>query len=151
MKKFRFTLAPVLEQRRRAEEEKQLAAAARKRALDDAQAELTRLNAEFKEHSQTLRTQHAHLDSRQLQSVYAHLQFLDRCTVAQIRIVAERRVAFERARAELLEAAKAKKVVEKLKERRKAAFLLEEQRVEQRELDDGNARRYGRTLLGGTP
>jgi flagellar export protein FliJ len=71
--------------------------------------------------------------------------------MAQIRIVAERRVALDRARNELLEASKEKKVVEKLKERRREAHALEEQRMEQKELDDGNARRYGRAQVGGTP
>ncbi len=151
MKKFRFALQPVLEHRKRIEDEKQLVVAARRRALDEAESELTRLNEEFRQHSQTLRTRHSALETGELQSLYAHLQFLDRCTVAQIRIVAERRVALDRARADLLEASKEKQIVEKLKERRKDAFVLEEQRIEQNELDDGNARRYGRTLIGGSP
>lgn len=151
MKKFVFTLAPVLEQRKRLEEEKQLVVAARKRELDQAEGELVRLNEEFRTHSNRLRDEHAALDFGELQMIYAHLQFVDRCTVAQIQIVAERRVALDRARAELLAASKEKKVVEKLRERRKEAFDLEVQRVEQKELDDGNARRFGRALIGGSP
>lgn len=151
MKKFSFSLQPVLEHRKRIEDEKQLVVATRKRALDEAERELERLNDEFRRHSAMLRDSHKGLDTRELQSIYAHLQFLDRCIVAQIRIVAERRVALDRARTELLAASKEKKVVEKLKDRRREAFVLEEQRVEQKELDDGNARRYGRAQVGGTP
>lgn len=151
MKKFAFSLQPVLEHRKRIEDERQLAAAARKRALDEAESELTRLNGEFRRYATTLRTQHAKLETAELQSLYAHLQFVDRCMVAQFKIVAERRAAFERARTELLEASKQKKVVEKLKARRKESFDQEVARVEQKELDDGNARRYGRTIIGGTP
>ena len=150
MKRFSFPLQPVLDHRKRIEDEKQLVVAQRKRALDEAERELTRLNDEFRLHAAMLRDKHKKLETRELQSIYAHLQFLDRCIVAQIRIVAERRVALDRARAELLEASKEKKVVEKLKERRRETFVLEEQRVEQKELDDGNARRHGRIHVGGS-
>ena len=151
MKKFRFALQPVLDHRKRIEDEKQLIVAQRKRAFDEAERELARLNDEFRLHAAMLRDEHKRLEIRELQSIYAHLQFLDRCIVAQIRIVAERRVALDRARADLLEASKEKKVVEKLKERRREIFVVEEQRVEQKELDDGNARRFGRVQVGGTP
>jgi flagellar FliJ protein len=151
MKKFAFALQPVLDHRKRIEDQKQLVVAARKRALDEAQAELTRLNAEFRTYAQRLRKEHGKLETSELQAIYAHLQFVDRCTVEQLKIVAERRVALDRAREELLAASKEKKVVEKLKERRKESFELEEERIEQKELDDGNARRYGRALLGGSP
>ena len=151
MKRFNFALQPVLDHRKRKEDEKQLIVAARKRAVDEAEHELARLNEEFRSHTIALRTKHKQLDVREMQSFYAHLQFLDRCIVAQIRIVAERRVALDRARADLLAASREKKVVEKLKERRREAFVLEEQRIEQKELDDGNARRYGRVQIGGSP
>jgi flagellar protein FliJ len=151
MKRFRFTLQPVLDQRKRVEDEKQVVVAARKRELDQAEAELTRLNEEFRMHTTALSAGHARYETRELQGTYAHLAFLDRCIVAQIRVVAERRVALDRARNDLLAASREKKVVEKLKERRREAFVLEEQRIEQNELDDSNARRYGRMRLGGTP
>jgi flagellar FliJ protein len=151
MKKFKFTLQPVLEQRKRLEEEQQLVVAKRKRELDEAEAELKRLNEEFRAGSDRLQTGHAALTTSELQSIYAHLQFVDRCMVAQIKIIAERRVALDRARADLLAASKNKKVVEKLKQRRKESHENEEQRIEQNELDDGNARRFGRALIGGTP
>ncbi len=151
MKKFAFALQPVLDHRKRIEDEKQLVVAQRKRALDEAERELERLNDEFRRHSAMLRDSHKKLETRELQSIYAHLQFLDRCIVAQIRIVADRRVALDRAREELLEASREKKVVEKLKERRREAFVLEGQRIEQKELDDSNARRFGRAQIGGSP
>ncbi|HEX8806908.1 MAG TPA: hypothetical protein VF741_08155, partial [Candidatus Aquilonibacter sp.] len=106
MKKFSFALQPVLEHRKRIEDEKQLVAATRKRSLDEAEAELLRLNDAFRRHAAMLREAHQGLETRELQSIYAHLQFLDRCVVAQIKIVAERRVALDRARNELLEASK---------------------------------------------
>jgi len=151
MKRFRFLLQPVLDLRKRLEDEKQLVVAMRARELEAAEAELARLNREFKSNAALLKERHTALAVRELQSIYAHLQFLDRCIVAQIQIVAERRVALDRARSDLLAASREKKVVEKLKERRREAFVLEAERVEQRELDDGNARRHGRMQVGGTP
>lgn len=150
MKKFRFALQPVLDQRERIEDEKQQVVAQKRRALDEAEAELKRLNAEFRENTESLRRRHKSLTGDELRLIYAHLQFIDRCTVQQIHVVAERRVALDRARVDLLAASKERKVVEKLKERRKTAHDTEAARVEQNELDDGNARRYGRTLVGGS-
>jgi flagellar FliJ protein len=151
MKKFRFTLQPLLEHRRRAEEERQQVVAQRQRALDLAEGELQRLNEQFRESSNALRSNHRGFDSEELRLHYAHLQFLDRTIVAQIGVVAERRVALDRARNDLLAASKERKVVEKLKERRREAHAVEEARLEQNELDDGNARRHARASAGGTP
>lgn len=151
MKKFKFALQAVLDQRQRLEDEKQLIVADRKRAVAEAEAELARFNQEFRSHTIELREHHREWDVETLRLYYAHLSYLDRAIVAQIRVVAERRVALDRARNELLAASKEKKVVEKLKSRRREAFLIEEMRIEQNELDDGNARRYGRAAVGGTP
>lgn len=151
-KRFKFSLQPVLEQRKRVEEEKQQIVAQRQRELDFSETELKRLNDEFRAGSESLRTSHRSFDGESLRLHYAHLQFLDRAITAQIRVVAERRVAVDRARMDLLAASKERKVVEKLKERRREAFVAEELRVEQNELDDGNARRFGRTAgVGGMP
>lgn len=150
MKKFAFSLEPVLEQRKRIEEEKQQIVAHRRLAADEAESELKRLNDEFRTSSDALRENHRGLDAETLRLHYAHLQFLDRTIVSQIQIVAERRVALERARADLLAAAKERKVVEKLKERRREAHVAQEARIEQNELDDGNARRQARAAVGGS-
>lgn len=146
-KKFKFQLQPVLDQRKKIEDQKQQIVALRQRAHDEAQNELERLNTDFNTATAELRTLHKGLSSDQLRLHYAHLQFLDRSIIAQIRVLAERRVMLDRARADLLAASKERKVVEKLKERRHEAFVAEELRVEQQELDDGNARRFSRAAL----
>jgi flagellar FliJ protein len=150
-KGFNFNLQPVLEQRTRIEEQKQQIVAQRQHALDDAERELARLNDDFREHSDALRSEHRNLDAEQLRMHYAHLQYLDRVILAQIRVVAELRVMLDPALGDLLQASRERKVVIKLKERRHEAFVTEELRVEQNELDDANARRHGRaqTQLGG--
>jgi len=151
MKKFAFALQPVLEHRERIEDEKQQVVAMRQRAVDEAERDLRRLDDEFRTNSTELRTKHKDLDADELRLFYAHLQYIDRCIVAQIRVVAERRVELDRARTDLLAASKDRKVVEKLKDRRREAHVLEEMRLEQNELDDTNARRYSRAHVGGMP
>jgi flagellar FliJ protein len=150
MKRFVFALQPVLEQRERIEDEKQQTVAIRLRAVDEAEAELRRLNAVFRENADRLRDKHREIETEELRLTYAHLRFIDRSIVAQIQVLAERRLALDRARKDLQVASKERKAVEKLKERRKSAHETEAARVEQNELDDGNARRYGRTAVGGT-
>jgi flagellar FliJ protein len=150
-KKFSFALQPVLDHRQRIEDEKKQVVAARMRACDEAKAELDRLNAEFREESSLLRTQHKRFDAESLRAHYAHLHFLDRVINAQIRVLAERRAALERARQDLAAAQKDRKIVDKLKDRRRSAFAAEEMRIEQSELEDANARVYGRMQrIGGT-
>ncbi len=154
MKKFVFTLQPVLDQRQRVEEEKQQIVAQRRRALDDAEAELKRLNHQFRDSSERLRTAHRDLSAEDLRLHYAHLSFLDRTIVAQIQVVAERRLALDRARTDLLAASKERKVVEKLKSRRREGYVAEAARQEQNALDDNNARRHARNAelpSGGSP
>jgi flagellar protein FliJ len=152
-KKFSFTLQPVLDHRKRIEDEKQQTVATRQRAWDEARRELDRLNEEFRANSRELRGRHREFGMEELRVRYAHLQFLDRTIDAQIKVVAERQVALDRARKELITASKNRKVVDKLKERRRSAHTAEELRVEQIELDDGNARMEGRLQrhAGGLP
>jgi flagellar protein FliJ len=151
-RKFAFGLQPVLDHRKRIEDEKQQTVAIRRRAHNDAKLELERLNEEFRRHTLELRERHRGLDAEELRMHYAHLQFLDRTIEAQIRVVAERYADLERARLELVAASKNRKVVDKLKDKRRIAFVAEAMRVEQIELDDGNARRHGhrRRESGGT-
>jgi flagellar FliJ protein len=145
MKKFRFTLQPVLEHRQRIEDDCKLAMAARQRELDAAQTELDGLNARYGQQSEMLRGEHRNLTAEDLRLHYAHVAFLDRAIDAQLGVVASRRSAVDRARTDLLEASKERKAVEKLKERRRDAHDVEDRRVDQNELDDANARRYARS------
>lgn len=142
MKKFKFSLAPVLEHRERIEDEKQQHLAARLTELKAAQNELARLNGEFKRHSTTLHDNHAELGTDELRAHYAHLEFLDRSMVMQHATIQSRKAAVDRARADLLDASKDRKVIEKLKDKRLEQHQAMEAAFEQKELDDSNARRY---------
>jgi flagellar protein FliJ len=140
--KFRFALEPVLDHRERIEEEKQQVLAQRQLELKAAQDELARLNGEFKRYSTALRDEHAKLSSEELRWHYAHLEFLDRCMTMQHGVIVQRRAVVDRARADLVEASKDRKVIEKLKDRRREEHQAFEAAQEQKELDDTNNRRH---------
>lgn len=145
MKAFKFRLDPVLEQRKRIEEERQLELAARERDLQEAQDELARLDHEYRRFSMRLRDEHERLQGEELRLHYAHLQYLDRRIVAQHGVVAKCREAVDHARAALLDAAKERKAMERLKERRLEEHRADVARLEQRDLDDANNRRLTNT------
>ncbi len=144
MKKFKFMLEPVLDHRERIEDEKQQVHAERGRELAAAQDELDRLDREFKRYSATLRDEHKHFTSEQLRAHYAHLEYLDRYITMQHGIVSQRRLAVERARVDLVEASKERKVIEKLKDKRFEEHQALEAAFEQKELDDANNRQHSR-------
>ncbi|MFN2449730.1 MAG: flagellar export protein FliJ [Candidatus Baltobacteraceae bacterium] len=144
MKRFAFSLEPVLEQRERIEDEKQLFLAGRMRDLRDAQDTLARLNAQFKQYSLRLRDGHRNFTSEDLRAHYAHLEYLDRSMTMQHGIISQCRLASERARLDLLDASRERKVIEKLKERRFEEHRQMQAAEEQRELDDSNNRRHAR-------
>src|SRR5580698_7123084 len=112
-KRFVFSLQSVLDHRQRIEDEKKQTVALRQRACEEARAELDRLNAEFRDHATLVRTQHQGFDAETLRAHYGHLHFLDRVIDAQIRVLAERQAALDRARRDLMAAQKDRKVVDK--------------------------------------
>ena len=146
MPKFKFALEPVLDLRERMEDEKQQVLAERRRELKDAEDELARLNGEFKRYSIVLREDHAGLSSEELRWHYAHLEYLDRCMTMQHGIIFQRRAAVERARADLVDASKDRKVIEKLKDRRFEEHQALQAAQEQKDLDDTNNRRQSRAV-----
>ncbi len=144
MSKFKFALEPVLDHRERIEEEKQGVLAQRQRELKEAEDELKRLNGEFKRYATALRDDHAKLASDELRWHYAHLEFLDRCMTMQHGIIFQRRAAVDRARNDLVDASKDRKVIEKLKDRRFEEHQAFQAAEEQKDLDDTNNRRQNR-------
>jgi flagellar protein FliJ len=142
--KFTFELQPVLSHRERIEHER---AAEHSRALED-QLRAERARDELCTKRDVLRArlvgEHASFDVETLRSTYLHLAYLDRAIVAAQQRCDARARETERARQRLVDAAKDRKVLETLKDRRREAFELEASLAEQRELDDQNARAFER-------
>jgi flagellar FliJ protein len=147
---FRFRLDPVLHHRERLEREragehahKLAARIAAEQARDD-------LIARRDAARDRLIREHATFDVVELRATYVHLDYLDRAIVAAQQKVDAAAAEAERARTKLVAAARDRQVLDTLKERRREAFVLEENRVEQRELDDLNARLFDRITAEGT-
>jgi len=142
--KFAFRLDPVLGHRERLERER---AGEHARALAD-QLSAQRMLDDIVEKRDMLRgrlvQEHAHFDAETLRATYTHLDYLDRAIIASRQRVDACAAETERARARLVDAAKDRKVLETLKERRREAFQLDVALADQRELDDQNARLFDR-------
>lgn len=144
MKSFRFRLEPVLGQRERVE---------RERAGEHARVLAAQLAAEHARDEliarrdaarASLLDRHAALDGETLRATYAHLGYLDRAIRAAQQRVEACAAETARSQARLIEAARDRKVLETLKDRRREAYQLEAALAEQRELDDQNARLFER-------
>jgi|SRR5579872_5120433 len=145
MARFVFRLAPVLRQRERIEEQKKLLLAREQRVLADAEARREMLRNKRESLARELIVEHRNLDFEGLRLAYAHLDFLAREITAADWHVAACQQAVDRAREVLVRASKDRKILDRLQEHQRDAFKREELRLEQRELDDDNARRYSRS------
>ena len=144
MQRFRFGLQPLLNHRDRIEQERQVAFAAAQRELAEAQAERDRLAGDLREHSESVRVRHGTLRGDELRATYTYLHGLSRAIEAAEGRIAARAFAAQQAQALLVEATRDKHVLETLKTRRREAYDAELQLIEARELDDANARAFGR-------
>jgi len=118
---FRFSLQPLLDRKAAIENEHRGQVAAARRALDEARAALEGLMA-----------------------AVAAQPYLDGTVAAQLRRIAELQGDLERKRHDLVAAARERKVIEHLRERRRRAFEAEEAQREELELDESNARCHER-------
>lgn len=144
MARFVFRLAPVLRYRERIEDEKKLMLAGEQRKLAEAEAERNALKSRREALAREMVSGHKRFDAETLRMTYAHLDFLAReINVADWR-VATCVQAVNAAREALVRASKDRKILDRLRERARENFNREEQRVEQRDLDEANSQRYMR-------
>lgn len=143
MKRFEFSLEAVLQQRKWAEEQRQRELGVHLAEMARLEGELRRLDGSVREASEELRS--GHLTGRiDLSFLAAHRRFLlatQRNAGVVLEEMGQVRVRIERARALLVEASKARKVVEKLRERRLAEWKQGVMKAEQEETDDVNSGR----------
>lgn len=141
---FRFRLEPVLGHRARIEGERAAEHARMQADQLAAQRVVDGLGAERDGLREQLVREHAAFDADTLRATYAHLDYLDRALVAALQRLDACIAETERARLRLVEAARDRKVLETLKERRRETFVREAALADQRELDDQNARLFDR-------
>jgi flagellar FliJ protein len=141
MARFVFPLQPLLDERRRKEEEKQLAFLRVKAARDERSRELDRLAGVVRARGRALHECAMTGSAANLRLYDANLRYLECALQSHEKGGAETAAAFDRAAAELLDANRERRLIEKLKERRLQAFEREEARRDEVELDEANARR----------
>jgi flagellar FliJ protein len=137
---FTFTLEPLLAQRQDREERHRSIVATRARAFEVANAALEALSAQHRRHCSLLAGNRRSREAEMLRVQYAHLEALERQLEAARRVLAQRAMDVESARVELRAAAKERKALEKLKERRFQEYAAKRARAEALEFDDANAR-----------
>jgi flagellar FliJ protein len=144
MSRFRFKLQPVLDVRERIQDERQRDLALKLRDVTEAEAVLAALHRDRETQRDALTRDHRTFGVDELRAAYAHLAYLDRSIQDQCVRVAACNDEVAHAQAKLLSASTDRKVLETLRTRRHDAFRADAALIEQREVDDQNARRYGR-------
>ena len=119
------------------------------RALREAEQARLALCAKREGLARELIAKHAELDGETLRISYAHMEFLAREINNADMQVAGCAHAVSVARDALVKASKDRKAIDRLRERRLQEHEAQERRFEQRDLDDANARLYGRNLREG--
>jgi flagellar FliJ protein len=144
MSRFRFRLQPVLDVRQRIQDGRQRELALKQCELNDAETVLAALSSDREAQRAALTHNHQSFGVDALRATYAHLAYLDRSIDGQHVRIAACVDEVQRAQAKLVAANTDLKVLQTLKTRRHEAFSADEALTEQREVDDQNARRYGR-------
>src|SRR4051794_20978191 len=119
MAKFVFKLEPLLKQRKREEQEKQRELASRELVLVELQNELKRLDESLKSAAEDLRNNHL-TGAIDLSYLAAHRRFLgamQRQGMSVVQKIATAQAHVDDARRKLAEAAKQRKVIERLREK----------------------------------
>lgn len=138
MARFRFSLEGVLRQRALVEREKQRVVADRQTIVAKLTTELRALDQQMQSATAEVRD-HRLVGRLDLSYLAAHRRYalaMQRRAVELARRIASAQVAVEQAQAELVEAARRRKAIEKLREKRLAQWQAEHQRKESSELDE---------------
>jgi flagellar FliJ protein len=134
---FKFALEPVLKIRRRAEQEKQRAVAAVQRERLSIEETLRRQQRRIQEARTAMRSQLTgtlHAPDLRLHAGAVLQDMRQAQRMAQELAAVHRRL--EAARRELVEARRARRAIELLRERRLARWTAEQERIEQQHLDE---------------
>jgi flagellar FliJ protein len=142
MATFVFRLEAVLRQRKHVEREKQRELAARQKALSQSHDELRELDERVRATSEDVRRNL--VGKLDMSFLTAHRRFMlaaQRQAVAIAQKIAAAQKAVDDARGMLLEAAKQRKIIEKLREKQLARWSEESHRKEMIDQDEINVQR----------
>jgi flagellar FliJ protein len=138
MAQFKFNLKGVLRQRELAEDQRQRTFADAQRAYAELETQLKAMDDEVKAAGEDLRRNHL-VGPINVHYLAAHRRFgmaMQRKAMALAERMAEAKQVVDAARAALVEAAKQRKTLEKLKEKRQATWAEDQTRREQAATDE---------------
>jgi flagellar FliJ protein len=138
MAKFVFSLEGVLRQRKHVEQEKQRALAAKQTVLVELQEALRRMQETVQASNDDVR-QNRLVGRLDMEFITAHRRFLagvQRQGLALTQKLALAQRAVDEARMELVEAAKGRQAIEKLREKQLERWRAEQSRREQAQMDE---------------
>lgn len=138
MAKFVFKLEGVLRQRKQIEQEQQRQLALKLKAMVELQQELQQLQSSLETANQDMR-QNRLVGRLDMGFLAAHRRFLtgmQRQAIGIVQKLALAQRAVDEARAELAEAAKGRKIIEKLRERQLERWRAEQAAKEQAEMNE---------------
>jgi flagellar protein FliJ len=147
-KRYTFRLEPLLKLRRQREDEKKRAVAARLVQIGALEQRRQALLGEIRDQAQLMRTwlSGGSLELNDVRLGRHWLLRLQRGVLETEALMSTQRALLAQERAELTEARKNTKVLERLKERRRAAYLAMLNRREQADLDDLNVTRFAHAM-----
>lgn len=146
MKKFKFKLQVVLDKRQKELEDKQLEMAKVQALLKKQECELERLINKQNQTREDLEEMLSQNQSIDLMSIKVHQDYIEKLSDdirMQHKIIADTEQELEAKQQEVIEALKATKTLEKLKEKQFKEFLTEFEFQQQKELEDITQARFG--------
>ncbi len=149
MKKFKFRLQNVLEAREKAFEDRQLELAELQGILLTQTKHLESLYTKqdnTKKSLENLLSESETIDFLMIESHKNHIDSLSKEIQNQHKIIVNTESEVEGKKKEVLEALKAKTMIEKLKEKDYKAFLKDFEQKQAKEIDDIALSRYGKTF-----
>jgi flagellar protein FliJ len=138
MAKFVFQLEGVLQHREQIEKQRMRAVAEAQSQMKELESQLHGLDVTVQEAARNARDSHL-VGVLDLGFLAAHRRFMNasqRQAMDLVGLMAKARKTLEDAQKQLIEAAKKKKIIEKLREKQHARWLAEQSRVEAIELDE---------------
>ena len=142
---FQFKFEPLLRHRRHLEEDCRKRLADLQTTLLRQENKLGELFAQKDLQEKAVRdSQQGKTDVSAILAGMAYLQRLERKVATQQKVVSRARKACERQRAELMDAMKGRKIIEKLKEKGNTAYRAEEARIHQNLMNEIAINRFSR-------
>lgn len=144
MARFRFSMENLLNMKEKLEEQEKNNYSQANMRLQQAEEELRLTQIRYDEKQQILRGKmRAALNVQEIRQMEQGLKVLEEYEKQQIKMVEQRQRELNLAREKLYEARKERKTFEKLKEKAFQLFLEEENKKEQKEIDELVSYRYG--------